>query len=74
MGSFLNLVSHLENPRMFEDMQEQAEREKLVGDITAKLWASSDIDTIVRTAVEEIGSSLNLTKAELELEVPAYQR
>jgi GAF domain-containing protein len=64
----------LENARMFEDMQEQAEREKLVSDIAAKLWASSDIDTIVRTAVEEIGSSLNLTKAELELEVPAYQR
>ena len=75
---FNAIVSQLglafENPRMFEDMQEQAEREKLVGDISAKLWASSDIDTIVRTAVEEIGSSLNLTKAELELEVLAYQR
>ena len=75
---FNTIVSQLglafENARMFEDMQEQAEREKLIGDISAKLWASSDIDTIVRTAVEEIGSSLNLTKAELELEVPAYQR
>ena len=64
----------LENARMLEDTQEQAEREKLVGAISAKLWASSDINTILRTAVEEIGSSLNLTQAVVELEVPAYQR
>jgi len=64
----------LENARMFEDIQEKAEREKLVSDISAKLWASSDVDTIVRTAVEEIGSSLNLTQAVVELEVSAYQR
>jgi GAF domain-containing protein len=63
----------LENARMLEDTQEQAEREKLVGDISVKLWASSDINTILRTAVEEIGSSLNLTQAVVELEVPAYQ-
>jgi GAF domain-containing protein len=64
----------LENARMLEDTQEQAEREKLVGDISAKLWASSDINTILRTAVEEIGSSLNLAQAVVELEAPAYQR
>jgi K+-sensing histidine kinase KdpD len=63
----------LENARMFEDTQEQAEREKLVGDISAKLWASADIDTIVRTTVEEIGSSLKLTGAVIELEVQANQ-
>jgi GAF domain-containing protein len=73
-GMVSQLGMALENARMFEDTQQQAEREKLVGDISAKLWASSDIETIVRTAVEEIGVSLNLTQAILELEVPDYQR
>jgi len=73
-GMVAQLGMVLENARMFEDTQQQAEREKLVGDISAKLWASSDIETIVRTAVEEMGVSLNLAQAVLELEVPNYQR
>ena len=73
-GMVAQLGMVLENARMFEDTQQQAEREKLVGDITAKLWASSDIETIARTTVEEIGVSLDLAQAVLELEVPNYQR
>ncbi len=73
-GMVAQLGMVLENARMFEDTQQQAEREKLVGDISAKLWASADIETIVRTAVEEIGVSLDLAQAVLELEVPNYQR
>lgn len=74
---FNTIVSQLgmamENARMIEDSQEQAEREKLVGDISAKLWASSDINTILRTAVEEMCNSLDLTQAIIELEAPVYQ-
>jgi GAF domain-containing protein len=64
----------LENARMLEDMQRQASRERLVADMTSKLWASADINTIVRTAVEELGSSLDVSEAMIQLEVPGLQK
>ena len=60
----------LENVRVLEDVQRKAEREKLVSEITARLWASSDINTIVRAAAEEIGSKLEVSNAVIQLEVP----
>lgn len=71
---FKTIVSQLglalENLRILEDVQRKAEREKLVAEITARLWASSDIRTIVRVAAQEIGSKLGVSKAEIQLEVP----
>ncbi len=63
----------LENARMVEDSNFKAERERLLSDISSKLWASADIHTILRTAVEQIGNSLGVDQATIQLEVPTYQ-
>ena len=60
----------LENQRMLEDMQHRTEQEHLISDITARLWASSDINTILRTAAQEIGASFDISNAVIQLEIP----
>ena len=60
----------LEKERLLEDMQHRTEQERLISDISARLWASSDINTIVRTAAREIGNSFEVSSAVIQLEIP----
>ena len=61
------LALALENARLLEQIQERAEREHLVGDISAKVRAASDIDTILRTAATELGRSLGIDEVRIQL-------
>ena len=61
----------LENVRVLEDMQHRTERERLISEISTRLWASADINTIVRTAVHEIGTSFEVSDAIIQLEIPS---
>ena len=45
----------LENARLLEDTQRRAEREQLVGQMTAQFTRSLDMDAVLRTAVRELG-------------------
>jgi GAF domain-containing protein len=58
----------LENARLLEELQHQAELEHLVAEFSTKLWASSDLNTIARTAVQELGRTLNVSDASIELQ------
>jgi GAF domain-containing protein len=53
----------LETARLFADTQRRAERERLIGEITAKLRASSDMDDILETAATELGQALGTSRA-----------
>lgn len=64
----------LENQRILEDMQHRTEQEHLISDITARLWSSSDINTIVRTAAQEIGASFEVSNAVIQLEIPTQYK
>jgi GAF domain-containing protein/HAMP domain-containing protein len=57
----------LENARLLEDTQRRAARERLVADITAKIRASSDVETIMRTAVRELGRAMDADRARVQL-------
>jgi GAF domain-containing protein/HAMP domain-containing protein len=57
----------LENARLLEDTQRRAARERLVADITSKVRASSDVETIMRTAVQELGRALNADRTRVQL-------
>lgn len=57
----------LENARLLEDTQRRADRERLVADITAKVRASSDVETIMRTAVRELGRAMNTDRTRVQL-------
>jgi len=60
----------LENARLLEKTRRDAVRERVVTDISAQLWASTDIHTILRTAVHELGQTLEASDALIQLESP----
>jgi PAS domain S-box-containing protein len=48
----------IENARLFDETQRDAQREQALREITARVRGSIDPDTIVRTAVRELGVAL----------------
>jgi GAF domain-containing protein len=61
----LSLV--LENARLVASAQGQVEREQLASHITERISQSLDLDTVLRTATQEIGESLGLAEVEVRL-------
>ncbi len=57
----------LENARLLEETRQRANQEILAAAITTRIWSSSNIETIMRTALEEIGSSLDVESASIEI-------
>ncbi len=56
IGSMASLIaSTIENVRLLGQAQKRVERERLLREVTAKVRSSMDVDTILRTAAEEIG-------------------
>lgn len=64
------LETALEGARLYQDVQRRAAENRLVGEITARLRATMDVDTVLQTAVREVGSALGIEKVELRLEKP----
>ena len=58
----------LESARLYETSQTQAEKERLVAEITARLQESLDVDAVLRTAVVEIRQTLGLSDVTIVLE------
>ncbi len=65
IGRYLTVT--LENVRFFQQTQERARREQVLREITARVRGSADVDTVMRTAVQEIGRTLG-RKAFIQLE------
>lgn len=57
----------LENARLLEENQQRAKNEALVGNITGKTQGLLDVESVMKTAVREIGSSLGLTRVQITL-------
>nr|HID15079.1 GAF domain-containing protein [Anaerolineae bacterium] len=57
----------LESARLFEETRRMAEREYLVREITARVRASMDMDTILQAAVRELGRALGTDRAFVQL-------
>jgi GAF domain-containing protein len=62
----------LENARLLEDSQQTALRERLTADIANKIWASQNIDTILQTAIRELGRALRADEATIELDATEH--
>lgn len=58
----------LENARLVESAQRRAARERAIGDISARIGAVSNLESILQTAVEELGRKLG-GATEVTLEV-----
>ena len=50
----------LDNARLIEETQQRAERERLVADISSRMFAANDLETIVQIASEELGRILQV--------------
>jgi GAF domain-containing protein len=59
----------LENARLVEESQSSAARERLLAEISGKVWASTTIDGILQTAVRELGRALDASEASIELKM-----
>lgn len=59
----------LENARLLEESQQVALQERLVAEITSKIWASNTTDGILKTAIKELGSALGANEAIIELKI-----
>jgi GAF domain-containing protein len=58
----------LENARLVESSQRRASRERTIGEISTKIGSVSDIESILQTAVEELGRRIG-GAAEVTLEI-----
>ena len=67
------LAVALDNARLLEEIQLQAERDRMVTDITGKIRSSSDIDQILRTAAGELGKTLGVSEVVVQLHSPKNQ-
>ena len=61
----------LESARLYQDTQQQAAREQLTGEVTTRIRETLDIETILKTASEEIRKALNLPEVTIRLGEPA---
>jgi len=59
------LSSALESARLYEETRRRAERERLTGEITARVRASNDPQVILQTAVKELRRALQADRAQL---------
>lgn len=57
------------NVRLLDETRRNAEYERTVTDITTRLWASTNTDTILRTAIQELGRNLRASRGMIKLEI-----
>jgi len=57
----------LERARLYQDAQRRAVREELVGQVTARIRETLDMDTVLKTAAREMRQVLELSEAEVRL-------
>jgi len=64
------LALALENSRLLEETQRRAARERLVGEITSRVRETMDVETVLKTAADEMRQSLGLNRVAVRLVVP----
>jgi GAF domain-containing protein/HAMP domain-containing protein len=67
----VQLERALESANLYQATQQRAARERLIGDVTSRMRQSLDMETVLQTAVREIGETLGL--AALDIRVSAEE-
>jgi GAF domain-containing protein len=57
----------LESAQLYQDTQRRALREQITAEITARIRETLDVDTVLQTAIREIGDRLNVAKVEVRM-------
>ena len=61
------LVVALDSARLYQDTQRRAAQERLVGDVTARMRQTLDVDVVLRTAAQEMRQALGLSEMTIRL-------
>jgi predicted GTPase len=61
------LAVALENARLLENIQERAEREHTVSEISSKVRTAQTIESIMQTAISELGKTLGVNQVSIQL-------
>jgi GAF domain-containing protein len=64
----------LESARLYQDAQRRAIREQMIGEVTARMRETLDVDIVLQTAVRQIGEALGLHEVTIRLETDVDQR
>lgn len=65
------VATTIRNVRLLEDAERRAEKEKIISSITSKIWAAPDIESVTRTALQELGHALHASSGFIQLDQPA---
>jgi GAF domain-containing protein/HAMP domain-containing protein len=63
----------LEGARLYQDTQRREARERLLSQTTARMRETLDIDTVLQTAIREIGEALGIAEVEVRMGREAVQ-
>ena len=73
LNAFINQMAlALDNAQRYDASQKRAQREALIKEITTKVRASTDLDTILQTTVKEVGKAVNGHRTYIQL-LPAKE-
>ncbi len=64
------VAATIHSANLLLESNQRIDRERIVKDITTKLWSSTDVNTILRTAILELGRSLHASEGLIKLEAP----
>lgn len=64
------LAISIRNARFLSEARQQVERQQLLANLAGKIWSSMDVDTILVTALEEIGKAMQVSKGYIVLQPP----
>jgi GAF domain-containing protein len=48
----------IESARLLQEAQKRAAKERVIGEISAKIGSSSNLESILQTAIQELGNTL----------------
>ena len=57
----------LDNARLLEDSQRRATKEQVIGEISTRIGAGTDVESILRTAVRELGAQISGAQVTVEI-------
>jgi len=60
----------IENARLLEETQRRAERERMVADVTSRIRQTLDVDSVLRSAANEMREALGLHDVTIRLTAP----
>lgn len=57
----------LESAQLFEETQRRAAQDRLLGEVSARVRQTLDMDTVLQTAIREIGEALGIAEVEVRM-------